>query len=106
MATATDKNDLIFCEKCHKTLKRGEFYKSNNLEKYPDGGTIPICKKCLTMHVDNWDSSTFIPILKAVDVPYIPKEWNKLLASYGQDKHKVTGTTILGRYLSKMKLNQ
>ena len=101
-----NKKDLIYCEKCHKTLKRGEFYQSNNLEKYPDYGTIPICKKCLTMHVNNWDPDTFTPILKEVDVPYIPEEWNKLLASYGKDPRKVTGMTILGRYLSKMKLRQ
>jgi hypothetical protein len=44
--------------------------------------------------------------LKEVDVPYIPEEWNKLLESYGQDRRKVTGMTILGRYLSKMKLKQ
>lgn len=100
------KKDLIYCEKCHKTLKRGEFYQSNNLDKYPDGGTIPICKKCLTMHVDNWNPETFTPILKEVDVPYIPEEWNKLLENYGQDRRKVTGMTILGRYLSKMKLKQ
>ena len=106
MEKEISKKDLIYCEKCHKTLKRGEFYQSNNLEKYPDGGTIPICKKCLTMHVDNWDPATFTPILKEVDVPYIPEEWNKLLESYGQDRRKVTGMTILGRYLSKMKLKQ
>lgn len=106
MDNSISKKDLIYCEKCHKTLKRGEFYQSNNLEKYPDGGTIPICKKCLTMHVDNWNPETFTPILKEVDVPYIPEEWNKLLESYGQDKRKVTGMTILGRYLSKMKLKQ
>lgn len=106
MEKEISKKDLIYCEKCHKTLKRSEFYQSNNLEKYPDGGTIPICKKCLTMHVDNWDPETFTPILKEVDVPYIPEEWNKLLESYGQDRRKVTGMTILGRYLSKMKLKQ
>lgn len=101
-----NKNDLIFCEKCHKTLKRTEFYLSNNLEKYPNGGTVPICKKCLTMHVNNWDPSTYLWILQEVDVPYIPDEWNALLARYGTDKRKMTGTTILGRYLSKMKLKQ
>jgi NAD-dependent SIR2 family protein deacetylase len=53
MDSNISKKDLIYCEKCHKTLKRSEFYQSNNLEKYPNGGTIPICKKCLTMHVDN-----------------------------------------------------
>ena len=106
MEKEISKKDLIYCEKCHKTLKRSEFYQSNNLEKYPDGGTIPICKKCLTMHVDNWNPETFTPILKEVDVPYIPEEWNKLLETYGQDRRKVTGMTILGRYLSKMKLKQ
>ena len=106
MEKEISKKDLIYCEKCHKTLKRSEFYQSNNLDKYPDGGTIPICKKCLTMHVDNWNPETFTPILKEVDVPYIPEEWNKLLESYGQDRRKVTGMTILGRYLSKMKLKQ
>ena len=106
MDSAVSKKDLIYCEKCHKTLKRGEFYLSNNLDKYPNGGTIPICKKCLTMHVDNWKPETFTPILKEVDVPYIPEEWNKLLETYGKDRRKVTGMTILGRYLSKMKLKQ
>ena len=106
MDSTTSKKDLIYCEKCHKTLKRSEFYQSNNLDKYPDGGTIPICKKCLTMHVDNWNPETFTPILKEVDVPYIPEEWNKLLETYGKDRRKVTGMTILGRYLSKMKLKQ
>ena len=44
--------------------------------------------------------------MQEIDVPYIPEEWDKLLASYGSDRRKVTGMTILGRYLSKMKLKQ
>jgi hypothetical protein len=39
-------------------------------------------------------------------VPYVPDEWNKLLESYGRDPSKLTGMTILGKYLSKMKLKQ
>ena len=100
-----ERTDLVFCEKCHKTLKRGEFYLSNDSEKYPNG-VVPICKKCLTMHVDNWNPETFLWILQEIDVPYIPEEWDKLLVSYGTDRRKVTGMTILGRYLSKMKLKQ
>ena len=38
--------------------------------------------------------------------PYIPEEWDKLLASYGRDKSKLTGLTIIGRYLGKMALKQ
>ena len=58
------------------------------------------------MHVDNWDPETYLWILQEVDVPYIPDEWNKLMATYARDRSKVTGMTILGRYLSKMKLKQ
>jgi hypothetical protein len=58
------------------------------------------------MHVDNWNPDTYLWILKECDVPYVPEEWNKLLLKYGQNKAKVTGVTILGRYLSKMRLNQ
>ena len=94
-----------YCEKCKKTMDEKNFYGSNNLEKYPDG-KLRQCKQCITMHVDNWDPDTYLWILQECDIPYIPKEWNKLLASYGKDKSKVTGMTILGRYLSKMKLKQ
>ena len=102
---ATD-NKTYYCSKCNRTMGAEQFYSSNNLEKYPDGGKLPQCKKCLTMHVDNWNPETYLWILQEIDVPYIPDEWNKLMASYAKDKSKVTGTTILGRYLSKMKLKQ
>lgn len=94
-----------FCEKCKKTIDEKNFYKSNNLEKYPEG-KLNICKKCLTMHVDNWNPDTYLWILQECDVPYIPEEWHKLMASYAQKKAKLTGATIVGRYLAKMQLKQ
>lgn len=87
-------------------MNADNFYQSNNTEKYPNGGKINICKKCLTMFVDNWNPETYLWILQELDVPYIPDEWMGLLEKYGKDKSKVTGLTILGRYLSKMKLKQ
>lgn len=99
-------NETYYCEKCNRTLRAEEFYSSNNLEKYPNGGKLPQCKKCITMHVDNWDPETFLWILQEIDVPYIPEEWNKLMMSYARDGKPITGTSILGRYLSKMKLKQ
>ncbi len=104
MAAKNDK--LYYCEKCNRTMAEDQFYTSNNLEKYPNDGKLPQCKKCITMHVNNWDPATYLWILQEVDVPYIPEEWNKLMATYAKDKSKVTGMTILGRYLSKMKLKQ
>ena len=101
-----DEKKQYYCEKCNKTMAADQFYSSNNLEKYPNDGKFPICKKCMTMHVDNWNPDTYMWILQEADVPYIPEEWNKLMASYAKDKSKVTGLTIVGRYLSKMKLKQ
>lgn len=95
-----------YCKKCGKTMDDTQFYTSKNLEKYPPGGKMDICKKCLTMHVDNWDPETYKWILQEIDVPYIKEEWNGLLEKYGKDPKKVTGLTIIGRYLSKMKLKQ
>ena len=95
-----------YCEKCNRTMDEKEFYRSNNLIKYPEKGLMNQCKKCLTMHVDNWNPDTFLWILEEADVPWVPDEWNKLMASYARDPSKVTGLTILGRYLSKMRLKQ
>ena len=83
-----------------------QFYTSKNIEKYPPDGKMDICKKCLTMHVDNWDPETYKWILQEIDVPYIKEEWDGILEKYGKDPKKVTGLTIIGRYLSKMKLKQ
>ena len=98
--------DSYYCEKCKRTMSAGEFYSSNNLEKYPNEGKFPKCKKCMTMHVDNWNPDTYLWILQEADVPYIPDEWNKLMSTYARDNKKLTGMTIIGRYLSKMKLKQ
>ena len=100
------ENKSYFCEKCKRTMSADQFYASNNLDKYPNEGKLKQCKKCITMHVDNWNPETYLWILQECDVPYIPEEWHKLMSSYARDKSKVTGMTILGRYLSKMKLNQ
>lgn len=97
--------EQFYCEKCNKTMAEAQFYKTHRLDKYP-GGKVPICKKCLTMHVDNFNPETYLWILKECDVPYIPEEWDKLLASYGKDKSKLTGLTIIGRYFAKMALKQ
>ena len=97
--------DAYYCKKCNRTHNAENFYKSNNLEKYPNG-KLDMCKKCITMHVDNWDPDSYMWILQEADVPYVADEWNKLMLKYAQDRSKVTGTTIIGRYLGKMALKQ
>ena len=101
-----EENKQYYCEKCNRTMGADQFYSSNNLEKYPNDGKFPMCKKCMTMHVDNWNPDTYMWILQEADVPYVPEEWDKLMAKYAKDNRKMTGMTIIGRYLSKMKLKQ
>lgn len=106
MAIESPYAGLFYCEKCHKTKQEKDFYGSNNLEKYPNGGKLKICKQCISMHVDNWNPDTYLWILKECDVPYVPSEWISLMQKYAKDPNKVTGATILGRYLGKMRLKQ
>lgn len=94
-----------FCEKCKRTLDVKNFYTSKNLEKYPSG-VLPQCKKCITLHLDNFNPETYKWILKEIDVPYIQDEWNKLLEKHQDSAKRLSGTSILGKYLAKMKLHQ
>ena len=99
-------NDTYYCKTCNRTMDEGQFYLSKRLDKYPLNGKLPECKKCITRHVNNWDPKTYLWILEEIDVPYIEDEWNTLVERYCKDRSKVTGMTVLGRYLSKMKLKQ
>lgn len=101
-----DFKSTYYCKTCNRTMDEGQFYLSKRLDKYPQNGKLPECKKCITRHVNNWDPKTFTWILEEIDVPYIEEEWNTLVERYCQDRSKVTGMTVLGRYLSKMKLKQ
>ena len=90
-----------YCEKCGRTLKDIDFY------QYKDGSKTELCKKCLTMHINNFDPSTFLWLLEKMDVPYIPQEWNSLRdKAYEKNPDTMNGMSVFGKYLSKMRLNQ
>ena len=93
-----------FCEKCTKTMDEGQFY------TYKDGRKTELCKKCLTLHIDNFDEATYVWLLQKMDVPYVPEEWivlrEKALAKANDDPRKLNGMSVFGKYLSKMKLKQ
>ena len=93
-----------FCNKCQKTMDEGQFY------TYHDGTKTELCKKCLTLHINNFDESTYVWLLQKMDVPYVPGEWNRLrdnaMAKANDDPRKLNGMSVFGKYLSKMKLKQ
>lgn len=95
----TPNKDVCYCEKCHKTMASSNFY------THKDGTKHELCKPCLTLHVDNFNPETYLWILKSFDVPYVEREWvairEKALA---QDPKHFSGLSVLGKYLSLMRL--
>lgn len=92
---------LIQCQKCGKSMEEGQFY------TYKNGEKTELCKKCLTMHIDNFDPSTYLWLLEKMDVPYVPSEWNTLRdAAFAKNPKKMNGMSVFGKYLSKMRLKQ
>ena len=93
--------DQHYCQKCGKTMGSTNFY------TYKNGEKCELCKACLTMHINNWEPDTFLWLLEKFDVPYIEAEWNTLRdRAYQKDPYKITGMSVFGKYLSKMKLKQ
>lgn len=89
------------CQKCGKMLDEDtQFY------TYKNGEKTEMCKKCLTMHIDNWDESTYLWLLEKMDVPYLPEEWNVLRDRAYAKNPNLNGMSVFGKYLSKMKLKQ
>lgn len=104
------EKEKCYCEVCKSVMDEGQFYKSRNPARFPPNGRLKQCKKCITMFVDNWDPATFLPILEQIDVPYVKEEWDKTLAREiqraGDHPEEVTGMTVIGKYLSKMRIKQ
>ena len=89
------------CEKCGRTMEEVKFYSYRNGEK------TEMCKQCLTMHVDNFDPDTFLWILQKLDAPWVPIFWNKIRdRQYAKHGNKLKGTSVIGKYLSQVKLKQ
>jgi len=89
------------CQKCNKTLdEKTQFY------TYRDGSKTEMCKKCLTMHIDNFNPNTYLWLLEKMDVPYIEEEWNVLRDRAFAKNPNLNGMSVFGKYLAKMKLRQ
>ena len=90
------------CDKCNKELEEINFY------KYRDGSYVELCKKCLTLHVDVFDPSTYTWLLQKLDVPYIPQEWNTTIEKKMAAKpdKPISHSAVFGSYLAKTKLKQ
>lgn len=89
------------CTKCQRVMEDLKFYSKKNGDKFDQ------CKQCLTMHVDNYDESTFLWIIQEADLPWVPSEWNAIREKqYAKKGRKMNGMSVVGKYFSKMRLNQ
>jgi hypothetical protein len=93
--------EMRYCTKCRRTMDEKNFYQLKSGEK------SELCKSCETMHINNFDPDTFMWLLEKYDVPYIESEWNILRdRAYQKDPYKMNGMSVIGKYMSKMKLKQ
>ena len=89
------------CSKCERVMEDLKFYSKKNGQKFD------MCKQCLTMHVDNYNEDTFLWIIQEADLPWVPSEWNAIREKeYAKKGRKMNGTSVIGKYFSKMRLNQ
>lgn len=89
------------CQKCGRSMdEETQFY----LRK--DRTRMDLCKKCLTMHIDNFNPDTFLWILEDMDFPWIPEEWNILRDKAFAKNPNLNGMSVLGKYLAKMRIKQ
>lgn len=102
MAEVKKKEEHMYCIKCNRTVLERNFYKLRN-----QAARYNVCKQCLTMHVNNFEPDSFMWILKELDYPYVPVTWNQIRDKiFAENPNKMAGSTVLGKYISKMKLVQ
>ena len=89
------------CSKCQRVMEDTKFYSKKNGDKFD------MCKQCLTMHVDNYNEDTYLWIIEQADLPWVPSEWNAIRQKqYAKKGRKMNGMSVVGKYFSKMRLNQ
>lgn len=85
------------CTRCGETYSKGKqhmyFYNSHN-----NTIELNVCKQCVQDLLDVNNISEVLLVLKALDIPFIEREWNMLINRYGKNSN------IIGRYIAKMKL--
>lgn len=91
----------MVCEKCGKEMAESQYYQKK------DKTYFSLCKKCLTMHIDNFKPETYVWIIEKANFPYIEQEWVSLRdKAFAKDPVKMNGMSVIGKYFSKMRLGQ
>ena len=85
------------CKECGKNKEDRYFWHRR------DGSALDICKECACKYVDNKKPSTFLWILKEVDVPFIEERWIELCRKkYNKDPFRFNSSSVIGTYIRVM----
>lgn len=73
------------CQICHQKYGPDNFVKVKSIF-YADGA-LPICNSCIKdwLREENWDWGSVDKLCQMVDIPFVPKEWEKVKEMNGDD---------------------
>lgn len=92
------------CKCCGATLDIKNYFVSKDKKRYPDG-YLDVDKKCALMFFNYSNPATFMKVLKEADVAWVPNVYLEILYA-NFNASRPNNATLVGKYLSKMKLNQ
>lgn len=98
-------NNKIRCISCKHLRKESEYYKLRQPNTTYPNGYLNVCKVCLGNSFQSAHPSTFMNVLQALEIPWLPIIYKPIVEDYAS-KGQPNSTAILGNYISKMKLNQ
>lgn len=90
------------CEECGKNKDANNYFLHNR-----DGSWCSRCKDCMCGDIDNRDPDTFVPVLKEMDFPYVPRLWVEIAnQAYMKNPSTFGCKSVLGRYVAKFAMFQ
>lgn len=96
------KGPRLVCKECGKNKDSNNHFFHNR-----DGSWCDRCKECMCGDIDNRDPETFIPVLKEMDFPYVPRLWVEVAnQAYMRNPSTFGCKSVLGRYIAKFAMLQ
>lgn len=93
----------IICKSCGKPKDEG--YGFWHYKPQDGGGCFSVCKDCATKFIDNKKPSTFLWIMKELDIPFIEERWVDLCRKkYEKDPERFGPASVIGVYIRTMRM--
>ena len=91
------------CVKCGKVLPLDNFYRLKRGSAIDPDGVLDTCKRCCTLNYQSNNPHTFMNILYALNIPWIPSYYKNMCEKKLTPANK-NNPAVLGLYIASMKL--